>query len=84
MLIRRAFLDLIGLPPSAEDVERFQQDDSPGAFERVVDALDGGVDLADEPSHLAQDDGPDDVVPAGEAAVDLQLVDRAARDGGHR
>lgn len=38
-LIRRVFLDLTGLPPSSEEVERFVQDRNRFAFERVVDRL---------------------------------------------
>jgi hypothetical protein len=38
-LIRRATFDLTGLPPTPEEVEAFLKDDSPGAFERVVDRL---------------------------------------------
>ncbi|MCA9214970.1 MAG: PSD1 domain-containing protein [Planctomycetales bacterium] len=38
-LIRRAYFDLIGLPPTPEQVERFLSDDSPEAFENVVDSL---------------------------------------------
>ena len=38
-LIRRATLDLTGLPPSPEDVEAFAKDTSPEAFEKVVDRL---------------------------------------------
>jgi mono/diheme cytochrome c family protein len=38
-LIRRASFDLIGLPPTPEEVEAFATDNSPGAFERVVDRL---------------------------------------------
>ena len=38
-LIRRAFFDLIGLPPTPAEVGRFLADDSPTAFERVVDDL---------------------------------------------
>jgi hypothetical protein len=37
--IRRATLDLIGLPPAPEDVEAFVSDESPAAFVRVVDRL---------------------------------------------
>ncbi len=36
-LIRRATYDLTGLPPSAEEIEAFERDDSAEAFERVVD-----------------------------------------------
>jgi hypothetical protein len=38
-LIRRISLDLIGLPPSAEEVEAFVQDPDPRAYERLVDRL---------------------------------------------
>jgi hypothetical protein len=38
-LIRRATFDLTGLPPSAEEVDRFVADDSPDAFARLVDRL---------------------------------------------
>lgn len=39
VLIRRAYFDLIGLPPSPEDVEAFEKDSSPDAFAKVVDKL---------------------------------------------
>jgi hypothetical protein len=38
-LIRRAYYDLIGLPPTAAEVEAFVADESPEAFERVIDRL---------------------------------------------
>jgi len=38
-LIRRATFDLIGLPPTPEEIDRFLHDDSSSAFERVVDRL---------------------------------------------
>jgi mono/diheme cytochrome c family protein len=38
-LIRRAYYDLIGLPPSIEQVEAFVNDESPDAFENVIDHL---------------------------------------------
>jgi mono/diheme cytochrome c family protein len=38
-LLRRASLDLIGLPPSPAEVETFLADQSAGAFERTVDRL---------------------------------------------
>ena len=38
-LIRRAYFDLIGLPPSPAEVEAFLNDDSPQAFETVIDHL---------------------------------------------
>ena len=38
-LIRRATFDLIGLPPTPEDVDAFLADDSPDAFARVIDRL---------------------------------------------
>src|SRR5581483_11278021 len=38
-LIRRVYFDLIGLPPSPEDVTAFVNDKNPKAFEGVVDKL---------------------------------------------
>lgn len=38
-LLRRVYLDLIGLPPTAEQAQAFASDPSPGAYERVVDEL---------------------------------------------
>ena len=38
-LIRRAYFDLTGLPPAAEEIEAFAADRAPGAWERVVDRL---------------------------------------------
>ena len=38
-LIRRLSFDLLGLPPSESYVEEFLRDDSPGAYERLVDRL---------------------------------------------
>ena len=38
-LIRRAYFDLIGLPPAAGEIAAFEQDRSPDAFAKVVDAL---------------------------------------------
>ena len=39
ILIRRLSLDLIGLPPSIAEVDAFLADESPDAYERVVDRL---------------------------------------------
>jgi mono/diheme cytochrome c family protein len=38
-LIRRACFDLLGLPPSPEEVDRFLADQTPGAYERLLDRL---------------------------------------------
>ncbi|MDB5337188.1 MAG: hypothetical protein JWN70_2807, partial [Planctomycetaceae bacterium] len=38
-LIRRLFLDLLGLPPKPEDVAAFVADKSPEAYEKLVDHL---------------------------------------------
>jgi len=39
VLLRRAYFDLIGLPPAPEQVEAFLNDSATNAFESVVDAL---------------------------------------------
>ncbi|MCA9044831.1 MAG: DUF1549 domain-containing protein, partial [Planctomycetaceae bacterium] len=38
-LIRRVTLDLTGLPPTPEEIDAFLVDESPNAFEKVVDRL---------------------------------------------
>ena len=38
-LLRRAFFDLIGLPPSKEELNKFMADDSPIAFAKIVNRL---------------------------------------------
>jgi hypothetical protein len=38
-LIRRAYFDLIGLPPSPEQIESFVNDDDPRAYAKLVDDL---------------------------------------------
>jgi mono/diheme cytochrome c family protein len=38
-LIRRLYLDMVGLPPLPANVDSFLKDDKPGAYERVVDKL---------------------------------------------
>ncbi|MFO1094155.1 MAG: DUF1549 domain-containing protein [Planctomycetaceae bacterium] len=36
-LIRRVFFDLLGLPPTPDDVAAFLSDDAPDAYERLID-----------------------------------------------
>ncbi len=38
-LIRRAYYDLIGLPPTAEEIEAFVRDTDPNAWEKLIDHL---------------------------------------------
>ncbi|HAT18940.1 MAG TPA: hypothetical protein DCS85_02175, partial [Verrucomicrobiales bacterium] len=38
-LARRAFFDLLGLPPTREQLSSFISDDSPGAWEKLIDSL---------------------------------------------
>ncbi len=38
-LIRRATFDLIGLPPTPEEIDNFLNDESPDAFAKVIDEL---------------------------------------------
>jgi hypothetical protein len=39
VLLRRVYFDLVGLPPTPEEFQAFFDDDSPQAYERVVDRL---------------------------------------------
>ena len=39
VLLRRVYLDLTGLPPTREELDAFLADDSPAAYEHVVDRL---------------------------------------------
>ena len=39
VLLRRVFLDLTGMPPTAAEIELYRRDTAPGAYERVVDRL---------------------------------------------
>lgn len=39
LLLRRVYFDLIGLPPTPEEIESFLADTSPDAYEKVVDRL---------------------------------------------
>jgi hypothetical protein len=39
LLLRRAYLDLVGLPPGRAELEAFAADPSPDAYERAVDRL---------------------------------------------
>ncbi|MCX7701283.1 MAG: PSD1 and planctomycete cytochrome C domain-containing protein [Gemmataceae bacterium] len=38
-LVRRVYYDLIGLPPTPEQVDAFVADDAPDAYERLIDRL---------------------------------------------
>ncbi len=39
VLLRRVYIDLIGLPPTAEQTDAFLKDAAPDAYEKVVDGL---------------------------------------------
>lgn len=39
VLARRIYFDLVGVPPTAEDLEAFEKDTSPDAYEKLVDRL---------------------------------------------
>ena len=43
VLLRRIYFDLVGLPPSVEELDAFVKDESPQALEHVVDRLLGSV-----------------------------------------
>ncbi|MEX2397839.1 MAG: DUF1553 domain-containing protein, partial [Balneolales bacterium] len=74
-LIRRVSFDLTGLPPTLAEVDQFLEDDSPDAYEKVVDRLLSskayGERLASEwldvaryaDSYGYQDDGPNNMWP---------------------
>ena len=44
-LIRRATIDLTGLPPSPEEVDTFLKDESPEAFAKMIDRLLASPDM---------------------------------------
>lgn len=46
-LVRRLYLDLTGIPPTPEQADRFAQDRSPVAYERLVDELLASPDYAE-------------------------------------
>jgi Protein of unknown function (DUF1553)/Protein of unknown function (DUF1549)/Planctomycete cytochrome C len=39
VLARRVYLDLIGMPPATEEMQAFLSDESPGAYEKLIDKL---------------------------------------------
>src|SRR5436189_332843 len=39
MLLRRATLDLHGLPPTPDEIDAFEKDNSPDAYEKLIDRL---------------------------------------------
>jgi hypothetical protein len=39
VLLRRVYLDLVGLPPTRDELHAFLDDESPDAYEKVVDRL---------------------------------------------
>jgi mono/diheme cytochrome c family protein len=47
-LIRRVYYDVIGLPPSYEQIEAFVADERPDAWERVVDSLLGSPQFGEK------------------------------------
>lgn len=49
-LLRRVFFDLTGLPPSVEQINAFVKNDSPTAYETIIDSLLNTVDHAE---HMA-------------------------------
>jgi Protein of unknown function (DUF1549)/Protein of unknown function (DUF1553)/Planctomycete cytochrome C len=38
-LLRRVYLDLLGLPPTIEEIDEYQKDTRPDAYERLIDKL---------------------------------------------
>ncbi|MCL6267087.1 PSD1 and planctomycete cytochrome C domain-containing protein [Flagellimonas myxillae] len=51
-LIRRTFFSITGLPPNVDQVNNFLQDDSPEAFEKIVDSL---LQTSDYAEYMAAD-----------------------------
>ncbi|MEO2023988.1 MAG: DUF1553 domain-containing protein [Pirellulaceae bacterium] len=39
VLVRRLYFDLLGIPPSPEEIDRFLEDPAPDAYDRLVDRL---------------------------------------------
>ncbi len=81
-LLRRVSFDLTGLPPTVEELDRFLSDDSPDAWEKVVDRLLAseayGERMATEwldvaryaDSHGYQDDAPNELWPWRDWVID--------------
>lgn len=49
-LLRRVFFDLTGLPPSVEQINNFVNNDSPTAYEEIIDSLLNTMDYAEHMS----------------------------------
>ena len=69
-LLRRVYFDLIGLPPTPEEVDAFAKDDAPDAYEKVVDRLLASPRHGErwarhwlDVSHFAETHGHDQDVP---------------------
>jgi hypothetical protein len=50
--LRRVTQDISGLPPTLEDISKFLKDDSPKAYETVVDRLLSSVDYAERMTNI--------------------------------
>jgi hypothetical protein len=73
-LIRRVYFDLIGLPPTPEDIDGFLKDPSPDAYEKIVDRLLAGPRFGErwarhwmDVIHFAETHGHDQDVPRDHA-----------------
>ncbi|MEX1063530.1 MAG: DUF1549 domain-containing protein, partial [Balneolaceae bacterium] len=81
-LLRRVSFDLTGLPPTIEELDDFLNDESPDAWEKVIDGLLNseayGERMATEwldvaryaDTHGYQDDGPNEMWPWREWVID--------------
>ena len=73
-LIRRTYLDLVGLPPTPEEVSEFLTDDTPGAYERLVDRLLGSPHFGEKwGQHWLDAAGYVDVYGADENAPSIRI-----------
>ena len=73
-LIRRVYFDLIGLPPTPEQVEAFVADTSPDAYEKVVDTLLASGQFGERQALFWLEPGAGNAAPVVPSPAELELL----------